>query len=226
MIMSHIENEILYINLEYKSKDLYESFVNLPLTLLENLPAQYINKDYNDDFDGKTISDLKKFLNTKGIETTPRTDLVAQPNTNDVTIKNIIDQLNELDLNTGLITFFEQKAGNDVPLHGDYPYRKNCLLMIPIFYNDYKPTSAVTYYKDGGSYNITRPVIMDVMKPHGVKGITSNRLMLHIELPDLPFEELAEKLNEKFEHRQYSRFKADITGTWSCESLIPDSFNG
>jgi len=222
--MLHTDNEIFYINLEYKSQDLYESFINLPLRLLENLPAQYINKDDN-DFEGETISDLKRYLNTNGVKTIPRTDLVAQPNTDDLAIKNILDQVNELDLNTGLITFFEQKAGNDVPLHGDYPYRKNCLLMIPIFYNDYKPTSAITYYKDGGIYNITRPVIMDVMKPHGVKGITSNRLMLHIELPDLPFEELAEKLNEKFEHKRYSRFKADIIETWTCESLISESTN-
>ena len=222
--MLHTENEIFYINLQYNSKNLYESFINLPLILLENLPAQYINKD-NNDFEGNTISDLKKYLNTKGVETIPRTDLVAQPSTDDLAIKNILDQLNELNLKPGLITFFEQKAGNDVPLHGDYPYRKNCLLMIPIFYKEYKPTSAITYYKDGGSYNITRPVIMDVIKPHGVKGINSNRLMLHIELPDLPFEELAEKLNEKFEHKQFSRFKADITETWTCESLISESTN-
>lgn len=224
--MSHTNNEIFYINLEYKSKDLYNSFINLPLDFLENLPAQYVNKENYSDFDGKSISQLKQYLKVKGIETTSRTDFVATPNTDDVAIKNIVKQLNELGLNVGLVTFFEQKAGNDVPLHGDYPYRKNCLLMIPIFYNEYKPTSAITYYQDGGSYNITRPVIMDVMKPHGVKGITRNRLMLHIELPDLPFGELEEKLIEKFEHKQYSRFKADITGTWSCESLIPNSFDG
>src|SRR6056300_1729376 len=137
--MLHTDNEILYINLQYKSKDLYESFINLPLTPLENLPAQYVNKDKY-DFDGNTISDLKKFLNTKGIETTPRTDFVAIPDVSDPAIKNILDQLNELDLKPGLITFFEQKAGKDVPLHGDFPYRKNCLLMVPIFYNNYKPS--------------------------------------------------------------------------------------
>lgn len=222
--MSLTDNEILYINLQYKSKDLYERFINLPLIPLENLPAQYVNKDKY-DFDGNTISDLKKYLNTKGIETIPRTDFVAIPDVSDPVIKNILDQLNELDLKPGLITFFEQKAGKDVPLHGDFPYRKNCLLMVPIFYNEYKPTPAITYYKDGGSYNVTRPVIMNVMKPHGVKGITNNRLMLHIELPDLPFEQLEEKLNEKFEHQQFSKFKADITETWTCESLISDLDN-
>lgn len=220
-IMSLTDNEIFYINLEYNSKDLYECFIDLPIGFLENLPAQYISTSNN----VKTIRQFKTALQSKGIETTFRTDLVATPDANYPAIKNILDQLQEIDLKPGLITFFEQKAGNDIPLHGDYPYRQNCLLMIPIFYNEYKPTPAITYYQDGGSYNITRPVIMNVMKPHGVKGITNNRLMLHIELPDLPFEQLEEKLNEKFEHQQFNKFKADLAGTWTCESLISDLDN-
>jgi len=37
-IMSLTDNEIFYINLEYNSKELYESFIDLPIGFLENLP--------------------------------------------------------------------------------------------------------------------------------------------------------------------------------------------
>lgn len=225
--MSHTNDEILYINLEYKSKELYESFNNLPIKLLEDIPAKYINefKKNTKEFRGETIADLKLFLNSQGIETTPRTDLVAEPEINDPVIKSITSQLVSLDIKPGLITFFKQTAGNDVSLHKDFPYRKNCLLMIPIFYNEYKPSSAITYYKNGGSYNITQPVIMNIMKSHGVRNITNERLMLHIELPDLPFDKLSEILDEKFKHKKFEKFKAYTFTEWSCESLIPESDN-
>lgn len=211
-------DEILHINLEYKSKDLYNIFNDLSLEMLENIPLKYLDeaKDENKGFSGKTIADLKLFLNNKGIKTFSRTDLVGYPDINNPAIKNITDQLKELDIEPGLITFFKQEAGKDVPLHKDFPYRKNCLLMIPIFYNEYVQSDAITYYKEGGSYNITQPVIMNIMKPHGVKGITKDRLMLHVELPDLTFNELQKKINEKLKRTTFTE--------WSCESLIPEPY--
>jgi len=57
-IMSLTDNEIFYINLEYNSKELYESFIDLPIGFLENLPAQYISTSNN----VKTIRQFKTAL--------------------------------------------------------------------------------------------------------------------------------------------------------------------
>ena len=166
-------------------------FITLQRELLEDTPATYIEefKRKYEYFEGNSIRDLKTFLDSKGIKSQPRTDVIAYPDPLDPTIMPIVAQLQEAKLEPGLITFFKQNAGEDVPLHGDYPYRKNCLLMLPIFYNEYEPTEAVTYYQDGGSYSITTPVIMNVMKRYELKHYR-DRLMLHIERPDLTFEEL------------------------------------
>lgn len=192
--MPHTNDEILHVDIVYNTAALYRYFITLQRELLEDTPATYIEefKRKYEYFEGNSIRDLKTFLDSKGIKSQPRTDVIAYPDPLHPTIMPIVAQLQEAELEPGLITFFKQNAGEDVPLHGDYPYRKNCLLMLPIFYNEYEPTEAVTYYQDGGSYSITTPVIMNVMKRHGVKNINRDRLMLHIELPDLTFEELRE----------------------------------
>lgn len=166
--------------------------------MLEDTPATYVDefkRDYG-YFEGDSIGDLKKHLQSKGVQSQARTDIIAYPDVMHESIIPIIAQLSGLGLKPGLITFFMQRAGEDVPVHGDYPYRKNCLLMLPLFYNEFETTEALTYYPDGGSYNITQPVIMNVMKRHGVKNINKDRLMLHIELPDLNFEQMEKHLGE------------------------------
>ena len=182
--------EIIPVNIKYDSKALYNYFKKLSTEMLEDTKVTYKNEIKG--FKGNSIRELKQWLKIKGIPySSPRKDIVAYPDKKFGCITNIIDQLEDMQI--GVVSFFMQLAGEDVPLHGDYPYRKNCLLMLPIFYNEFQPTNAITYYKNGGEYNITTPVIMDVMKQHGVKNITANRLMLHIELPQKPINKLKEE---------------------------------
>jgi len=191
-------SEILLIDITYCTAALYRYFKKLSLEMLEDTPATYVDefkRDYG-YFEGDSIGDLKKHLQSKGVQSQARTDIIAYPDVMHESIIPIIAQLSGLGLKPGLITFFMQRAGEDVPVHGDYPYRKNCLLMLPLFYNEFETTEALTYYPDGGSYNITQPVIMNVMKRHGVKNINKDRLMLHIELPDLNFEQMEKHLGE------------------------------
>lgn len=191
-------SEILLIDITYCTAALYRYFKKLSLEMLEDTPATYVDefkRDYG-YFEGDSIRDLKKHLQSKGVQSQARTDIIAYPDVMHESIIPIIAQLSGLGLKPGLITFFMQRAGEDVPVHGDYPYRKNCLLMLPLFYNEFETTEALTYYPDGGSYNITQPVIMNVMKRHGVKNINKDRLMLHIELPDLTFEQMEKHLGE------------------------------
>ena len=189
-------SEILLIDITYCTAALYRYFKKLSLEMLEDTPATYVDefkRDYG-YFEGDSIRDLKKHLQSKGVQSQARTDIIAYPDVMHESIIPIIAQLSGLGLKPGLVTFFMQRAGEDVPVHGDYPYRKNCLLMLPLFYNEFETTEALTYYPDGGSYNITQPVIMNVMKRHGVKNINKDRLMLHIELPDLNFEQMEKYL--------------------------------
>jgi hypothetical protein len=182
--------EVFEVDIKYDSKELYYYFKQLNTIFLEDAKVTYKNE--LDCFKGNTIRDLKKHLTeTTGDVSEERKDLIAYPDINNKSISIILDQLKKF--KTGEITFFKQNAGEDVPPHGDYPYRKNCLLMLPIYYKEFKPTSAITYYKNGGTYNIKKPVIMDVMKIHGVKNITDDRLMLHIELPEFTIDLMREK---------------------------------
>ena len=188
--------EIIPVDLRYDSKALYNYFKQLSTQMLEDSSLTY--KDEIKGFTGNSIRELKKWLKTKGIQASPRKDIIAYPDKEYSCIAEVIDQLGDMQI--GVVNFFMQLAGEDVPLHGDYPYRKNCLLMLPIFYKEFQPTDAVTYYKNGGEYNITTPVIMDVMKQHGVKNITAARLMLHIELPEKSIHKLR-KDNEEHTSR-------------------------
>jgi len=191
-------NECIFIHLDYKEKDLYEYYKTLNANLLDDEPAQYIEeqkKELNFNFDGNTIRDLKNFLNEKtGHTALYRPDLVSKVDPNHHSIKYITNQLYNLGLKPGLINFFFQEKNSKVPIHSDYPYRKNSLIMIPIFHLEFVPTSAVTFYENGGSYKVLKPCVINTEPRHGVDNIDGDRLMLHIELPDTPFE----KINEIF----------------------------
>lgn len=186
-------DEVLPVDIKYDPAELYHYFKeSLSLQPLEDIPLTYLDqyKEEDEEFNGVSIRDLKSHLKEKGIVSQPRTDLISHPDHTHKSIAPIIEQISKLNLSTGLIAFFMQYAKCDVPVHIDFPYRKNCLLMLPIFYKEFQPTEAITYYENGGSYKITSPVIMNVMKRHGVKNISKDRLMLHIELPDVSFEKL------------------------------------
>ena len=144
---------------------------------------------------GKTVGELKKTVGDKQ-GSHERKDIVATCDRKNPIIKKILDEVNTIlvDAEFGNISFFLQKAGNDIPLHADWPVRKNCLLIIPIIVPPYEESNAITYYDNGGSYKLREPVIMDVMKAHGVKNIDKDRLALHIEIPNLTAEEVDDRL--------------------------------
>ena len=183
--------EIVKVDLNYDQIRLLEYY-----NTLEHKDINDIKLTYSDKFE--TIRDLKNHMKTDSRkEVDIRKDLVSECDKENPLIKEILDQLNKK-LNCdkfGTITFFLQKAGEDVPLHGDYPYRKNSLLIIPIIVPPYYTQSkAITFYKDGGEYTINQPIIMNVMPPHGVKNIDKDRLMLHIEIPNLTIEEVNDRI--------------------------------
>tara|TARA_B100000900_G_scaffold411961_1_gene432711 strand:- start:1020 stop:1604 length:585 start_codon:yes stop_codon:yes gene_type:complete len=183
--------EIVKIDLNYDQIRLLEYY-----NTLKHENINDIKLTHSDKFE--TIRDLKKhMIASSHEEVNIRKDLVSNCDKDHPLIKEILDQLKKK-LNYhefGSITFFLQKAGEDVPLHGDWPYRKNSLLIIPIIVSPYYTQSkAITYYKDGGEYTINQPTIMDVMPPHGVKNIDKDRLMLHIEIPNLTIEEVNDRI--------------------------------
>lgn len=190
-------DETRSIQIEYDSEQLYNYFKTLELGYLEDQDAQYIDSlksDLQISFDGRTITHLKKYFKNNNLgndsAASGRTDLVAVADSNAVVIKDILDQIHNRGLSTGLVTFFLQKKRNDVPVHVDYPYRKNSLVMIPIIFNEFIQSDAITWYQNGGEYRVTKPIIMNVMKLHGVKNINTDRLMLHIEIPNTPISEI------------------------------------
>ena len=190
-------DETRSIQLEYDCEQLYDYFKTLELGYLEDQDAQYIDtlkSDLKISFDGRTITHLKHYLKNNNYKTqssaSTRTDLVAVADKNVAVIQDILAQIHNRGLSTGLVTFFLQKKGEDVPVHVDYPYRKNSLVMIPIIFNEFIQSDAITWYPNGGEYRVTKPIIMNVMKLHGVRNINTDRLMLHIEIPNTPISEI------------------------------------
>jgi len=153
-------------------------------------------KIYNYKIEGTTVKEFKKEL---PFTTHLRKDLVSKCNENDPNISNICKFVREKipGAEFGLIAFFFQRKGEDVELHQDFPYRKNSLLMIPLFGEskyDLPKSNAVTYYKDGGEYQVLSPAIVNVMKSHGVRNVDQDRLMLHLEIPNLTIEQIKRRI--------------------------------
>lgn len=76
--------------------------------------------------------------------------------------------------------------------HIDYPRRQYCNLVIPLYDSSrkLKPSSAITYYETH-EYQIDQPYVLNIMEPHGVKDVLSERLMLNLEINNIEFSELA-----------------------------------
>lgn len=183
------DREVLVIDLDY-DVDVLTSYYNS----LRSYDIDDIDINHKDEFCkntginviGNTIKDLKKSI-TKKVH--KRTDFVSKCDTTHPTIANIIKQLSEKienDIVIGDVSFFLQHAGEDVPTHSDFPYRKNTVLMIPLC----GISSSITYYEDGGEYQITSPTFLNITKRHGVKNVTENRLCLHFEIPNIPLKDI------------------------------------
>tara|TARA_A100001388_G_C28712085_1_gene471778 strand:- start:268 stop:876 length:609 start_codon:yes stop_codon:yes gene_type:complete len=191
--------EIVKIDLNYDPIRLLEYYNTLEHKDINDIRITHKHewvKRNKTTFDGDKIGDLKKFDRNRNRPQHVRRDFVSECNKDETVIKDICEQIREKISNVefGTITFFLQKAGEDIPLHGDWPYRKNSLLIVPIFTPPFKLTNAITYYKDGGEYIIDQPAVMDVMSTHGVKNIDKDRLMLHIEIPNLTIEEVNDRI--------------------------------
>ena len=71
-------DEILHVDITYNTAALYRYFITLQRELLEDTPATYIEefKRKYEYFEGNSIRDLKTFLDSKGIKSQPRTDVM------------------------------------------------------------------------------------------------------------------------------------------------------
>lgn len=194
-----MQDEFIEFNLIVDQDKLIDYFYSLTQEDINNTPVSHkeeFENIYNYQIKGTTVKDFKKEL---PFDTHVRKDLISKCDENDPNIIDILKYVKEKipDAKFGLIAFFMQKMGEDVELHIDFPYRKGSLLMIPLFgENKYKipKSNAITYYKNGGEYQVLTPAIINVMKSHGVKNIDQDRLMLHIEIPNLTIEEIYRKL--------------------------------
>jgi len=193
-----MKNELIHFNISVNQDKLIDYFYSLiqeDINETKVTHKQEFEKNYNYQISGVTVKDFKKEL---PFDTHIRKDLVSRCDVDHPIILDVVNHIKKKipEAEIGLIAFFMQKKGEDVQLHRDFPYRKNSLLMIPLFGEEkyYIPKSnAITYYKDGGEYQILTPVIIDIMKLHGVKNIDQDRLMLHIEIPNLTIKEINEK---------------------------------
>lgn len=194
-----MQDEFIQFNLTINQDNLIDYFYSLTQEDINDTHVSHkeeFEQKYNYQIKGTTVRDFKKEL---PFNTHIRKDLISKCDENNPNIMNIIKYVKEKipDAEFGLIAFFMQRKGEDVELHIDFPYRKGSLLMIPLFgESKYKipKSNAITYYKDGGEYQVLTPAIINVMKLHGVKNIDQDRLMLHIEIPNLTIEEIYRRL--------------------------------
>lgn len=180
--------EIINFDFIYSKKNL----INEWLTSIP-IPIGDINIKYVDELESKLnkklksvkIDDIRKEF-AKGII---RTDIVSECTAHSPEVLDIIVKIKKAipDAEIGTVAYFFQKKGEDVPIHVDFPYRKNSLLLIPLF------GKATTFYENSNEYVINTPVIMNVNIPHGVKNVMEDRLCLHIEIPNLTTKEIKDR---------------------------------
>lgn len=178
--------EIIDFNIKYNKKALIDDWKSKDQVDISKVDVKYINEvetKLKKKLTSTKIGDLRKEF-SKNIQ---RTDIVSECNTFGNEILNIITEIKNAIPNAeiGTVAYFFQKKGEDVPVHVDFPYRKNSLLLIPLF------GKATTFYENGSEYTIETPVIMNVNIPHGVKNVIEDRLCLHIEIPNLTTNEIS-----------------------------------
>lgn len=183
--------EIIDFNIKYNKKALIDDWKSKDKVDISKVDIKYINEvetKLKKKLTSTKIGDLRKEF-SKNIQ---RTDIVSECNTFGNEILNIITEIKNAIPNAeiGTVAYFFQKKGEDVPVHVDFPYRKNSLLLIPLF------GKATTFYENGSEYTIETPVIMNVNIPHGVKNVIEDRLCLHIEILNLSAEKIKEYLYE------------------------------
>lgn len=181
--------EIINFNFVYNKENLINEWQTSTPIPIGDINIKYIDElelKVNKKIMSKKIKDIRKeFANNQ-----QRSDFVVECTNYSANISYIIDLIKKRipGSKIGTIAYFFQKKDQDVPIHVDFPYRKNSLLLIPLF------GKATTFYKDSNSYVIDQPVIMNVNKPHGVRDVTEDRLSLHIEIPNLTIEEIKERM--------------------------------
>lgn len=172
--------EILNFPLDYDKAALINDWNNKEKINISDINIKYVSEiesKLNKKLKSVKIGDIRKELANGVI----RRDIVSECNTFIPEILDIIFKIKEIipDAEIGTVAYFFQKKGEDIPVHVDFPYRKNSLVLIPLF------GKATTFYEGGKEYVINTPVIMNVNIPHGVKNVIEDRLCLHIEIPNL-----------------------------------------
>jgi len=130
-----ITDDAIKIDIDYNKDTLMSLYNSLAKTHIDNIKLNHLdefNKNFNSDITANTIASFKKQLNKKIHQ---RKDIVSPILCSNLEIENIINQLQKKlnqQATIGDVSFFLQKANEDIPLHSDYPYRKNSLLNIPL----------------------------------------------------------------------------------------------
>ena len=184
--------EILNVTIDYDKATLINDWKNKEKINISDINIKYVTEiesKLNKKLKSVKIGDIRKEF-AKGII---RTDIVSDCTAYSPEVLDIIIKIKKAipDAEIGTVAYFFQKKGEDVPIHVDFPYRKNSLLLIPLF------GKATTFYENSNEYIIDTPVIMNVDIPHGVKNVTEDRLCLHIEISNLSTNQIKQRLNDE-----------------------------
>ena len=184
--------EILNVTIDYDKATLINDWKNKEKINISDINIKYVTEiesKLNKKLKSVKIGDIRKEF-AKGII---RTDIVSECTAYSPEVLDIIIKIKKAipDAEIGTVAYFFQKKGEDVPIHVDFPYRKNSLLLIPLF------GKATTFYENSNEYIIDTPVIMNVDIPHGVKNVTEDRLCLHIEISNLSTNQIKQRLNDE-----------------------------
>lgn len=186
---------------------------HIPDEILNRVP----NKDYvtyqdihnlgEDPFSGKFLS---THLNTEPftLDDEPPTTGVLRTVHNEEITSDIIKELKQQvlgiipEIKIDEVVYIYNEKGSHTRTHIDYPIRKNCVFIFPLFgesrYN-FPKTNATTFYKTiGQEFKILSPVVLNVMKPHGVKDCDGERLLIQFEIDNLSYEEVYEILTSRY----------------------------
>lgn len=187
---------------------------HIPDEILDRVP----NKDYvtyqdihdlgEDPFAGKFLTDY--------LGTDPLGDLNTEPPTTGVsrTIHNeeitcdaiedlkkqVLEIIPEIDIDE--VVYIHNEKGSHTRTHVDYPIRKNCVFIFPLFGESrykFPKTNATTFFRSvNQEYKIMTPCVLDVMKPHGVKDCDGERLLIQFEIGNLSYEEVYDILTSRY----------------------------
>ena len=195
---------------------------HIPPEILDLVP----NKDYvtyqdihdlgHDPFSNKFLVDYletEEFGNadepkySHGVLRTVHNETITSPAIEKLK-KQVLSIIPEVEIDE--VVYIHNEEGSFTKTHVDYPIRKNCVFIFPLFgeskYN-FPVTNATTFYKTAGEeFKITTPSVLNVMRPHGVKDCDGERLVIQFEIGNLSYEEVYNIL-----HHRYPEFYSKLS---------------